>query len=135
MLLLLLQDIDSQIKKLPSRLKELMSLAGVSRKELSSLAGIKLQRLDNYLYEPVSIPAADVAFKLATVLNTTVEYLLTGTKAELEEENDEENKELLLAKKYKQLNEMLEQLPTEAVEHFSDMVKFALFTDQCRKKI
>lgn len=50
----------------------------VKVKELSIRTGISARTLEGYLSSRGSIPPADVAFKIAQVLNVSVEYLVTG---------------------------------------------------------
>lgn len=59
-------------------LKEEMDYQGISRKELAYKADIKIRALDMYLGTQGSMPPADVAVRLAKVLNVTVEYLVNG---------------------------------------------------------
>ena len=48
-------------------------------KELAMASGVKKRALDTYLLcENASIPPADVAVKIASVLGVSVEYLVTG---------------------------------------------------------
>jgi transcriptional regulator with XRE-family HTH domain len=51
-------------------------------KELSSKTGIAKGTLDCYLGVRASMPPADVAVKIANVLDVSVEYLVTGKKDE-----------------------------------------------------
>lgn len=61
-----------------NRLVEELSYHGLSYKEFAQRVGISLNTLNMYLYRN-SIPAADVAVRMAQVLNTTTEYLVLGT--------------------------------------------------------
>lgn len=61
-----------------NNLKDELNYKGISSKELSNLSGISQGSLSNYLKENSSIPAADIAVKIAKALNVTVEYLVTG---------------------------------------------------------
>lgn len=58
-------------------LRDELFYKGISIKELSILTGISQGSLSNYLKEKSSIPSADIAVKIATALNTSVEYLVT----------------------------------------------------------
>lgn len=58
-----------------------------------------------------SVPAADTAVKIAKVLGVSVEYLVTGAK---DSEDDEQN-QLRLFRKYKDLIQKCEKLPKEQV--------------------
>lgn len=59
------------------RLESEIEYNGFSKTDFAYKAGISLATLNMYLYKN-SIPAADTAVKMAEVLNTTVEYLVTG---------------------------------------------------------
>ena len=64
------------------RLREEIEYSGMVQKEVAFKAGIKKRALDMYLGSRQSMPPADVAVKLAKVLNVSVEYLVTGENAE-----------------------------------------------------
>lgn len=63
-------------------LKDEISYQGIMIKELAAKSGVQAGSISNYLKENCSIPSADVAVKLATALNVTVEYLVNGKKNE-----------------------------------------------------
>lgn len=69
-------------KDFKQRLSDELSYKGFSIKEFAAKVGISVSTLNMYLYRN-SIPAADVAVKMAKALNVTTEYLITGeeTKA------------------------------------------------------
>lgn len=60
------------------RLRARIEYSGLLQKEVAYRAGIKKRALDMYLGAQGSMPPADVAVRLAKVLNVTVEYLVTG---------------------------------------------------------
>jgi transcriptional regulator with XRE-family HTH domain len=60
------------------RLRETIERAGLLQKEVAARAGIKKRALDMYLGSQKSMPPADTAVKIASVLKVTVEYLVTG---------------------------------------------------------
>lgn len=60
------------------RLRAEIEYSGLLQKEVAYRAGIKKRALDMYLGAQGSMPPADVAVRLAKVLNVTVEYLVTG---------------------------------------------------------
>lgn len=70
------------------KLKDEMSYQDITQKELSAKTGINLGTLKNQICRNV-IPDAVSAVKIAQVLNTTVEYLVTGNNnaAKVYEEN------------------------------------------------
>jgi transcriptional regulator with XRE-family HTH domain len=66
-------------KTFKQRLTDELAYQGLSNKEFAQRVGISLSTLGMYLYRG-SIPSADVAVKMAQILNTTVEYLIFGTE-------------------------------------------------------
>ncbi len=70
-------------------LRDEISYQGLMVKEVADKAGIKAGSLSNYLKENSSIPAADVAVKIAQALNVSVEYLVTGKDSKIKIEVDE----------------------------------------------
>lgn len=61
------------------RLRSEIEYSGLLQKEVAYRAGIKKRALDMYVGAQGSMPPADVAVRLAKVLNVTVEYLVTGS--------------------------------------------------------
>ena len=70
-------------------LKSELSFQGILVKELSAKTGIKKRTLDNYLREKGSIPPADFAVKIASALDVTVEFLVTGKDRKIKTQNVE----------------------------------------------
>lgn len=66
-------------KTFKENLKELLEYNDMTMKELAYLTGISHRSIENYLNSRESMPPADYACKIAKALNTTVEYLVTGT--------------------------------------------------------
>jgi transcriptional regulator with XRE-family HTH domain len=60
------------------RLRSEMEYIGLNRKEFAAKAGIKKRALDTYLGPEQATPSADIAVKIASALNLSVEYLVTG---------------------------------------------------------
>ena len=60
------------------RLRAEIEFSGMLQKEVAFKAGIKKRALDMYLGKQGSMPPADIAVRIAKVLNVTVEYLVTG---------------------------------------------------------
>jgi len=60
------------------RLRSEIEYIGLNRKEFAAKAGIKKRALDAYLGVQQSMPPADIAVKIASVLGVSVEYLVTG---------------------------------------------------------
>lgn len=61
------------------RLIDELNYQGISNKEFAQRVGISISTLSMYLYRG-SIPAADVAVRMAQVLNISTEYLILGTE-------------------------------------------------------
>lgn len=93
------------------RLRSEIEYAGLLQKEVAFRAGIKKRALDMYLGVQASMPPADVAVRLAQVLNVTVEYLVTG-------ETYEEKK----SQKYKGFELDMDCLPEKIVDSLKEMV-------------
>ena len=68
---------SGELSSFKDRLIEEIEYHGISKTDFAEKVGISLGTLNMYLYRN-SIPSADIAVKLAKVLNTTVEYLVTG---------------------------------------------------------
>ena len=75
----------SEEKSFKDRLVDELNYQGISKKEFAARIGISLSTLNMYLYRG-SIPAADLAVKMAQELNTTTEYLVTGILKQTEQE-------------------------------------------------
>ena len=69
-----MEDLAKDFKQ---RLSDELNYRGFGIKEFAAKVGISVSTLNMYLYRN-SIPAADVAVKMAKVLNVTTEYLITG---------------------------------------------------------
>lgn len=63
-------------------LKDEIEYQGLMLKEIAEKAGLPANSMSNYLREKSSIPSADIAVKIAKVLNVSVEYLVLGNKEE-----------------------------------------------------
>ena len=59
-------------------LRDEISYQGLMIKELAARAGLNAGSVSNYHKENSSIPSADVAVKIASALNVSVEYLVNG---------------------------------------------------------
>lgn len=78
-----------------------MEFQDIRVKELAAKTGISPRTLEGYLGTRSSIPPADVAVKIATALNVSVEYLVTGKNSKSRSsksvlENVDDGKEILL---------------------------------------
>jgi len=63
-----------------ANLRAELDYRGLTVKELSAKTGIPKGTLDCYLGVRASMPPADIAAKIATALDVSVEYLVTGQK-------------------------------------------------------
>ena len=61
------------------RLIDELNYHGIYNKDFAAKVGISPNTLNMYLYRG-SLPAVDVAVRMAQVLNTTAEYLVTGIR-------------------------------------------------------
>lgn len=73
-------------------------------KELAYKTGISKRSIENYLNARSSMPPADYACKIATALNTTVEYLVTG-KEKLNDEKSYKSESFVISKMIAALSE------------------------------
>ncbi|MCR5698550.1 MAG: helix-turn-helix domain-containing protein [Treponemataceae bacterium] len=63
-----------------------------------------------------STPSADTAVKIASVLGVSVEYLVTGENKTTKQNQENEQAQLRLYRKYHELIEKCEKLPQNQVE-------------------
>ena len=68
-----------------------------------------------------STPSADTAVKIAQVLGVSVEYLVNGTNKSTEKNQENEELQLKLYRKYHDLIAKCEKLPPEQVELLSQV--------------
>ena len=78
-----------------TRLREEIEYSGLLDKEVAAKANISKRAIDSYVGSQGCIPSADVAVRLAQVLNTTVEYLVTGSSPVQKITNDKEIKNIV----------------------------------------
>lgn len=69
-----------------TRLRDEIEFSGLLDKEVAARAQISKRAIDSYVGVQGCIPSADVAVRLAKVLNTTVEYLITGSNPEIKKD-------------------------------------------------
>jgi len=95
------------------RLIDELNYRGISNKEFAKKVGISSGTLGMYLYRG-SIPSADIAVRMASVLNSSVEYLVIGKESgEKISQND--------SKKQWQIREIaniVKSLSDSQLEHF-----------------
>ena len=65
------------MEALGGRLKKLLQDSGYSQKELAGMAGVTEAAMTRYLQDD-RVPRADVIANLATALNTTSDYIISG---------------------------------------------------------
>ncbi len=90
-------------------LRDLIEYKDLTLKELSFMTGIPKGSLSNYLKENCSIPAADIAVKIADALNVSVEYLVTG----INKNTAKSNSNSIYPNDIIQIAEKLNQFPKE----------------------
>lgn len=105
-------------KTFKNRLIDELNYQGISNKEFAHKVGISMGTLGMYLYRG-SIPAADVAVKMAQVLNTTVEYLVLGTAGNkpLPKQNTKADWQR------KEINIIVERLPQDKLDNFLEIAR------------
>ncbi len=92
----------------------------ITRKELAYLADFSVNSIPTGIARG-SIPAADVAYRIAKVLGVTVEYLLTGGQ-----------KEIISAQKDKKV-EPVTQIDSQIIERSKKYVKYHEIVDNFEK--
>ena len=100
------------------RLRSEIIYIGLNQKEFAAKVGIKKRALDAYLGLQQSMPPADIAVKIASVLGLSVEYLVTG----------KEYRHSIDISNYLQFRDILEDLaviPAEILDPIKAMIKTA----------
>ena len=105
-------------KTFKDRLTDELNYQGISNKEFANKVGIGIGTLGMYLYRG-SIPAADVAVKMAQVLNTTTEYLIMGT----DDKNPVQKQNTKSDWQKKEINFIMDHLPQEQLENFLEIAR------------
>ena len=107
------------------RLRSEIEYVGLNQKEFAAKTGIKKRALDAYLGAQQSMPPADTAVKIASVLGVSVEYLVTG----------KEYKKSIDISDYLKFRSILDDLlilPDETLDIIKAMIQTA--ADKKRKK-
>ena len=78
-----------------ARIDELLKERKLTQKDLCQGIGLASNQIYTNWKSRDSMPAADVAFKIAQYLNTTVEYLLTGSESNILAQQNETLKDTL----------------------------------------
>ena len=100
----------------------------ISRKELAYLADFSINSIPTGITRG-SIPAADVAYRIAKVLDVTVEYLLLGGNVQSQQKINENNKNLEIierSNKYTKNHELIdnfEKLPNNLQKSVEDLIQ------------
>lgn len=105
-------------KSFKDRLTDELNYQGISNKEFANKVGIGIGTLGMYLYRG-SIPAADVAVKMAQVLNTTTEYLIMGT----DDKNPVQKQNTKSDWQKKEINFIMDHLPQDQLENFLEIAR------------
>ncbi len=105
-------------KSFKDRLTDELNYQGISNKEFANKVGIGIGTLGMYLYRG-SIPAADVAVKMAQVLNTTTEYLILG----IDDKKSVQNSNTKSDWQKKEINIIMYCLPQEQLENFLEIAQ------------
>ena len=108
------------------RLRSEIEYAGLNQKEFAAKAGIKKRALDAYLGVQQSMPPADIAVKMASALNLSVEYLVTGK----EYQQSVDISEYL---KYRDILDNLNILPSEVLIPIKTMILSAAEHERSKK--
>ena len=102
------------------RVDEELDYKGMNRKALSKEVGFSVGNVGKGI-QLGSSPSADTAVKIAQVLGVSVEYLVNGTNKSTEKNQENEELQLKLYRKYHDLISKCEKLPAEQVELLSQV--------------
>lgn len=102
------------------RVDEELDYKGMNRKALSKEVGFSVGNVGKGI-QLGSSPSADTAVKIAQVLGVSVEYLVNGTNKSTEKNQENEELQLKLYRKYHDLIAKCEKLPAEQVELLSQV--------------
>lgn len=102
------------------RVEEELDYLGKNRTYLARKCGFSLTNIGKGI-KLGSIPSADTAVKIAQVLGVSVEYLVNGTNKSTEKNQENEELQLKLYRKYHDLIAKCEKLPPEQIELLSQV--------------
>ena len=102
------------------RVDEELEYLGKNRTYLANKCDFSLTNI-NLGIKRGSTPSADTAVKIAQVLGVSVEYLVNGTNKSTEKNQESEELQLKLYRKYHDLIAKCEKLPPEQVELLSQI--------------
>ena len=110
-----------------SRLRSEIDYIGLNQKEFAAKAGIKKRALDAYLGVQKSMPPADVAVKMATVLGLSVEYLVIGREIQ-------HPRDITKYIHFKEILDDLSILPVQILNPIKAMIKAAADHERKNRK-
>ena len=102
------------------RVDEELDYKGMNRKALSKEVGFSVGNVGKGI-QLGSSPSADTAVKIAQVLGVSVEYLVNGSNKSTEKNQENEELQLKLYRKYHDLIAKCEKLPPEQVQLLSQV--------------
>ena len=102
------------------RVDEELDYLGKNRAYLSRKCGFSLANIGKGI-KLGSTPSADTAVKIAQVLGVSVEYLVNGTNKSTEKNQENEELQLKLDRKYHDLIAKCEKLPPEQIQLLSQV--------------
>lgn len=76
------------------RVEKLIEKSGVTKKDFAAKIGITQQAIYDWKKRQ-TIPSADIAVKIANYLNTSVEYLVTGSEPGIKTKIPEDLQEII----------------------------------------
>ena len=100
------------------RINDELEYQDISKKDFAERTGISINTLNMYLYRG-SIPAADVAVRMAQALNTTTEYLVTGTDSTMPPSKSGTKSDW----QKKEINHILGSLTPHQLTHFLEIAR------------
>jgi transcriptional regulator with XRE-family HTH domain len=109
------------------RLRSEIEYACLNQKEFAAKAGIKKRALDGYLGVQKSMPPADIAVKMASVLGLSVEYLVTGRDVK-------SSVDIAHYVEFRDVLDNLAVLPEEIVTSIKTMIQSAADHEREKKK-
>lgn len=97
------------------RVDEELEYLGKNRAFLATKCGFSLTNI-NLGIKRGSTPSAETAVKIADILEVSVEYLVTGENKDSKQNNADEQNQLKLYRKYREIISKCEKLPEEQVQ-------------------
>ena len=97
------------------RVDEELEYKGINRASLARKCDFSVTNIGQGI-KLGSIPSADTAVKIASVLGVSVEYLVTGENQNSEKTVDNEQNQLKLYRKYQNLISKCEKLPENQID-------------------